>query len=200
MTVFFDPEKHAYSDGDGISYPSVTYILAESGLCDFSFVEEEVRLRAMARGRSVHWMLQCEDQGVLDYRTVPKVLKPYRKQYCEWKKRSGFVPEQIEQPFISIHGFAGTPDRIGAFPSTPLYPRGSRAVVDFKIGGICEWVKYQLVLYAVGTTKHIWQAKMLRRIALSIKPEGTLVKEFPLSTWDGDFATAMQAKKEIQCR
>lgn len=200
MTVHFDPEKHEYTNGDGIRVPSVTWILAQSGVCDFSFVEEEVRLRAMARGKSVHWLLQLEDEGALNYRTVPNDLKPYRKAYVTWKRNSGFLPEQIEVPFISSHGYAGTPDRIGTLPKTPLYPLGSRAVVDFKTGEICEWTKFQLCLYAVGVTRRIWEAKQLRRIGLALRSDGEYrVREFPKETWDYDFATAMKAKREI-CR
>jgi hypothetical protein len=198
--VDFDPIRHEYRDEAGVHKPSVTWILAQSGLCDFSFVEDEVRARAMARGKSVHWMTRLEDEGALNYRAVPKLLRPFRKGWNTWKRDSGFVPEQIEQPFISPLGFAGTPDRVGTFPATEMFPRGSRGVVDLKTGAVCDWTRFQLLLYAVGVTKYIWQAKMLRRIALALRADGThAVREFPLSTWEFDFSVAMEAKRRTAC-
>jgi hypothetical protein len=198
--VNFNPDDHSYSNGAGVKFPSVTWILAQSGLCDFSFVEDEVRARAMARGKSVHWLLQLEDEGSLNYRTVPKSLKPFRMAYLDWKRGSGFTPEQIEVPFISPLGFAGSPDRIGVLPPTTMFPKGSKAVVDFKTGGICDWTRFQLCMYAVGVTKYIWQAKLLRRIALALRADGThQVREFPLSTWEFDFSVAMEAKRRTEC-
>jgi hypothetical protein len=197
--VFFEPETHEYWNAAGIKKPSVTWILGKSGLCDWSFVEDEIRDRAMQRGRNVHWMTRLEDEGALNYRKVPLGLRPFRKAYVTWKQNSGFVPEIIEQPFISPWGFAGTPDRVGLFPPTEMFPRGSRGVVDLKTGSVCEWVKYQTLLYAVGVTEHIWQAKLLRRIAVALKADGRYgVKEFPLSTWDSDFSVAMEAKKRTE--
>jgi hypothetical protein len=199
--VQFDPIRHEYRNAAGVAKPSVTWILAKSGLCDFSFVDDEVRERAMARGRSVHWMTRLEDEEALDYRKVPGRLRPYRKAYNNWKRSSWFVPEIIEQPFISPRGYAGTPDRIGSFPPTDMFPRGSRAVLDLKTGAVYEWTRYQIALYAVGVTKHIWQAKMLRRIALALRADGThQVKEFSLSTWDSDFSIAMEALRRTKCQ
>jgi hypothetical protein len=198
--VNFDAATHSsYTDGSGIARPSVTWILAQSGLCDFSFVEQEVRDRAMQRGKSVHWMTRLEDEHSLNFRTVPKALRPFRKAYRTWKQNSGFVPEIIEEPFISPLGFAGTPDRVGSFPPTTMFPCGSRAVVDLKTGSICDWTRFQLLLYAVGVTEKIWQAKMLRRIAVALKADGRYsVKEFPLVEWDHDLSVAMMAKKRTE--
>jgi hypothetical protein len=198
--INFDPVLHEYRNADGIKKPSVTWILAQSGLCDFSFVEDEIRERAMARGRSVHWMTRLEDEGALDYRRVPHKLRPFRKGYLGWKQASRFVPEIIEEPFISPLGFAGTPDRVGTLPPTAIYPLGSRAVVDLKTGSVYDWTRFQLCLYAVGVTKHIWQAKMLRRIGLALRSDGTYqVREFLLSTWDSDWAVAMEALRRTEC-
>lgn len=197
--ITFLPETHTYRS-NGVQIPSVTWILAESGLCDFSFVDEEVRARAMQRGRNVHWMTRLEDEGCLEYRKVPKKLRPFRTGYLAWKHGSGFVPDQIEQPFISELGFAGTPDRVGKFPATEMFPKGSRGVVDLKTGGVYDWTRYQLLLYALGVTKHIWQAKMLRRIALALRDDGLYqVREFPLSSWNLDFSVAMEAKRRTEC-
>jgi hypothetical protein len=200
MIVNFDPVKHEYRNEAGVHFPSVTWILAQSGICDFSFVEDEIRARALRRGKNVHWMTRVEDEGLLNYRTVPRPLRPYRKGYTTWKRNSGFIPEIIEEPFISPWGFAGTPDRVGKFPVTTRFPGGSRGVVDLKTGTVCEWTKYQLCLYAVGVTKTLWQAKQLRRIAVGLTEDARYaVKEFPLAEWDLDFSVAIEAKRRTEC-
>lgn len=196
--VLFDPEKHEYSNSSGVLFPSVTKIIALDGLCDFSHVDEEVRIRAMDRGTSVHWLARLEDEGALDYRKVPIGLRPYRKGWNDWKKASGFVPELIEYPFISHYGYAGTIDRYGRLPKTLSYPNGSRAVVDLKTGEISEWVRYQLVAYAMRMHPTPAVAMNIRRIAVALRQNGTYsVREFPQNTWAYDWSRFMQAKRRV---
>lgn len=195
--VTFDPVKHQYFDAQGNHKPSVTWILAQSGLCDFSFVEQEIRDRAMARGRSVHWMLQLDDQKACP-NTVARRLRPFRRAYREWKRFSGFVPESIEWAFVSPYGYAGTLDRSGMFPRTVAYPFGSRAVVDFKTGNspVQDWVRYQLVAYAMAMHRNSAVARTYRRIGLALHPDGTYqVKEFYPSSWDTDWAIFIEAMR-----
>ena len=193
MTFEFNPETHEYRE-NGLIVPSVTQIIAGAGLCDFSCVEEEIRIRSMKRGQSVHWLLQLEDEGALNYRTVPKGLKGYRKAYRTWKRQSGFNVLWIERQFVSNFGFAGTLDRAGSFPPTTMYTSGTKAVVDFKTGEIADWVRYQLCAYSLEVDKRPAIARTIRRIALALKPDGTYkIKEFPLCTWDTDLAKFMEA-------
>ena len=199
MTVLFDPAKHEYRNAQGNVVWSVTQILCGAGICDFSFVEEEIRKASMERGTSVHWLLQLEDEGALNYRQVPLRLRPYRKAYQDWKKASGFIPERayIERQFISHYGFAGTMDRYGALPPTTMFPFGSSAVVDFKTGEIPDWVRFQLAAYARTIHANHQMARNIRRIALALRANGTYsVKEFPSQTFDYDWARFMKAKKE----
>jgi hypothetical protein len=199
LTILFDRELHEYRDVQGRIIPSVTQILAYAGICDFSFVEEEIRIASMQRGTSVHWLLQLEDEGALDWRRVPIRLRPYRKAYQDWKKASGFIPDRnyIEKQFISHFGFAGTMDRYGALPPTTLYPFGSSAIVDFKTGEIPDWVRFQLAAYARTIHENHQMARNVRRIALALRSDGTYsVKEFPPQTFDYDWARFMKAKRE----
>jgi hypothetical protein len=196
--ITFDPVKHEYRDAKDCVVPSVTQILARAGVCDFSFVEEESRIRSMQRGTSVHWMLQLQDQGALEYRRVPLRLRPYRKGYLDWRMASGFIPDWIEQPFISHYGYAGTIDRTGSFPITEQYPNGSRAVVDIKTGTVQDWVRFQLVAYAMRMHANPQVARTWRRIALALTSSGTYqVKEFPVSTWDYDWSVFMESKRRV---
>src|ERR1039458_2909802 len=96
----FDSDTHTFTQ-NGVRKPSITQVLAFAGIFDFSFVEEEKRLFAMKRGKSVHWMTQLDDEGALNYRKVPKFLRGYRKAWNTWKERSGFVPIVIEKWLVS---------------------------------------------------------------------------------------------------
>jgi hypothetical protein len=194
----FDAAIHEYRNAQGSIVPSVTQILARAGICDFSFVEEETRIRAMERGTSVHWLARLEDEGLLDYRQVPIGLRPYRKGWNDWKKASGFIPELIEHPFISHYGYAGTIDRYGKLPKTLSYPNGSTAVVDLKTGEIAEWVRFQLVAYAMRMHPTPAVARNIRRIAVALRKNGTYsVREFPQKSWDYDWARFMAAKRRV---
>lgn len=196
--VLFDAAKHEYRNSLGTLVPSVTQILAKDGLCDFSFVEEEIRVRAMERGTSVHWLLQLEDEGALNYRQVPIRLRPYRKAWLDWKRASGFVPELIEHQFISHYGYAGTIDRYGHFPPTATWPNGSKAVIDLKTGEVSDWVRYQLVGYVMRMHPNPVMARRIRRIAVALLANGTYsVREFPQSTWDSDWARFYEAKRRV---
>ena len=131
----FDEASHTFRQHDTF-IPSVTQIIANAGLCDYSFIEEEKRKYYLKRGRSVHWMLQLEDEGSLDYRRVPKALRGYRKAYCVWKTRSGFFPQLIEHKFVSALGFAGIMDRFGTLPMSGMR---THTVLDFKTGEVPDW-------------------------------------------------------------
>jgi len=186
----FDSEKHVFIQ-HGQVVPSVTWVLARAGICDYSFLDEERSQFFKERGKSVHWLLQLEDEGLLDHRKVPKALRPYRKAYKTWKTRSGFVPLLIEHKFVSPFGFSGILDRYGKQPIN--------AVLDFKTGSAAEWVKYQLAAYALAIQPKIALARMIRRIALALLPDGTYkVKEFPMSEFDHDIARFLEALKETQ--
>ncbi len=188
--ILFDREKHEYSDERGV-WPSVTTILADAGIVDFSAVKQEIREKAMKRGSSVHWLLQLHDEGCLNYRKVPKAMRGYRQAWMTWRERSGFVPLLIEQPFISPHGYAGTPDRFGTFPN------GTCAVVDIKsgMGDVADHVRFQLAPYARWYQLDL--NKIPRRIGVQLHHDGTYrVREFPVSTMAYDFARFFGALNE----
>jgi len=198
--VEFDPVAHEYRKG-GVVVPSVTQVIARAGLCDFSFVDEDIRIHSMKRGESVHWMLQLEDEGALNYRTVPKGMRGYRQAYKTWKRQSGFSVLWVERRFISEFGFAGTIDRAGSFPATTMYMTGTSAVLDFKTGDVPDWVRYQLCAYSLAVDPRPAIARTIRRIALSLRPDGTYkVREFPLCTWDTDYSRFMHALEKVKCQ
>src|ERR1035438_9345669 len=190
----FDPERHEFKK-DGARVLSITQVLALAGICDFSCVAEDVRLHAMHRGKSVHWMLQLEDEGGLNYRTVPVALRGYRKAYKTWKVDSGFMPSIIEKWMVSDLGFGGIPDRYGRFRLGSL--RG--AVVELKTGSVAEWTKYQLAAQCVLIEPNISLARTIRRIGLSLRPDGLYsIKEFPMAEFDSDISRFMKALEDAK--
>jgi len=186
MNFSFNREHHEFRI-DGVIKPSITQVLAAAGIVDFSFVAEDVRVHAMKRGKSVHWLLQLEDEGKLNYRQVPRALLGYRRAYKTWKQNSGFIPGLIEQPMASPLGYCGIPDRYGVL-------HFDAAVVEFKTGSIADWTRLQLAAQCVLIQPNIAVARMIRRIGLSLLPNGDYkVKEFPLSSFDRDISIFMDA-------
>jgi hypothetical protein len=195
--VSFDQETHIFRRSDGERVLSVTQILAKAGLCDFSAVPAEFRDRGLKRGTSVHWLTQLEDEGALDYRTVPKSLRPYRKGWNAFKAATGFHPIAIEFKFI-FDDFAGIIDRAGSFPPTSMFSGGTHAILDIKSGAaIPDHTRFQLCAYSVGFMQNIALARFVRRIAVRLTPDGKYsVKEFPLSSFDTDWSTFCRAKEK----
>lgn len=195
MSLSFDRERHLYT-WSGTPVPSVTQILGASGLCDYSFVDEEIRNASMDRGSAVHWMLQLEDQGLLATR-VHDDLKGYRKAWRECKKNLKPRILRIEEGFCSTLKFCGTPDRVvemGTF----------YGVLDFKTGPILDWVGVQLAAYAVGSwTSTSGRIPMIpeltRRIAVQLCPDGRYkIKEFPMQEFARDWARFLKAKEDTR--
>ena len=189
----FTPETHTFMTRDGPRL-SVTQILAKNGICDFSFVDQETRLYSMDRGSKVHWLTELEDGGGLNYRTVPKWLRGFRKGWNTWKRRSSFQINSIEERFVSRFGFGGIIDRTGMFPPSVFMGWGMSAVVDIKTGAIADWVAYQLAPYAVWAAgDNPKRAEYIRRIALRLKADGSYtVREFPCCSFRMDWAQFMQ--------
>ena len=191
--ICFNEENHLYSR-NGVIYRSVTQVIADAGWCDFSFVEEDLIIHSMKRGKSVHWLLELEDRGALNYRTVPAALRGYRRAWLAWKRASGFVPELIEWRFISEFGYAGTIDRFGTLPPTEIYRTPTKAIVDIKTGPVAAWVALQLAPYALGVMRKLALARRIRRIGVELRKNGTYsTKEFPLASFDSDIAKFMGA-------
>lgn len=173
QSIAFDPEKHEYRNSAGVIVPSVTQIIKRAGLMFHSGDDAPMRC-----GASVHWVTQLDDQGLLKHRRVPTKLRGYREAWRAWKSASGFMVRDIEMPFISRFGYAGTLDRAGTLSFQDC-------VVDLKSGtAIPEWAKYQLVAYGMYRF-----GKPCRRVAVRLCEDGKYrAKEFPLETFASDWA------------
>jgi hypothetical protein len=189
----FNRDRHEFRV-NGVVKPSITQVLAAAGIVDFSFVEEDVRVHAMNRGKSVHWMLQLEDEGALNWRYVPLALRPYRKAYLTWKKNSGFIPSLIEKPLASALGFCGIPDRWGRFRNGSM----CGAVIELKTGAVADWSRYQMAAQCVLIQPNLALARTIRRVGLSLLATGEYkVREFPMAEFDADIARFMEALRRM---
>lgn len=108
--LVFDEATHTYTLGDRV-LPSVTSILADAGLCDFSapWFTDAVKLR----GQLVHETLAIFDEGDLDEDTLDPTLEPYLAGYRRFLDDTNAVVEHSERRLCHPElGFAGTLDKI----------------------------------------------------------------------------------------
>ncbi|HOD97842.1 MAG TPA: hypothetical protein PLT63_03610 [Syntrophales bacterium] len=137
--VEFESDGHRYGNG----LESVTQILKAEQLIDTRFYDDWSR----DRGSMIHLATHYDDMGELDEETLDPVIRPYLEAWRKFRKESGFVPEVIEVPMMSInYRYAGTPDRIGQLPG-----KIKRAAVELHDDG-----GYRLIPYTDRQDVHIW--------------------------------------------
>jgi len=198
----FDPDRHLFTMKDEV-IPSVTQVLARVGVCDFSYVDEETREMSMKRGQNIHWMLELEDEGALNYRTVPKKFRGYRKAWQAFKRATNCYILETEWKFVvPAYKYAGIIDRVVTFPSPSLRAHQSGAVLDIKTGEVCDWTKYQLVGYAVARAMAAGmspaQAQFMQRFAVRLRSDGTYkVREFPRKEFLSDWAVFVEFLERV---
>lgn len=189
----FDPGPHVYR-WDGRVVPSVTEILEEAGVIDYSFIPRDTREMALERGRLVHLATHYDDEGTLDESTIDPILMPYVEAWRTFRRETGFTPFEIEKRgYNDKQRFAGTIDRIGTFPMRP-----GRYVVDIKCGDYPAWVRWQLAAYASFDEN----PRSLIRLCVGLKPTGQYDArhEFPASEWWGDYQDFLAIKRVAEIR
>ena len=145
--VEFQDEGHIYTC-NGQRLRSTTEILKAKGFIDTTWYDE----RSRDKGRYVHLACHLDDIDDLDEDTVGEVERPYLESYRKFKRESGFMVEQSEVPMMSrAYQFAGTPDKIGHFPTGNL----KRAAIALRPDGT-----YKLHPYEDKTDINIWIAEL----------------------------------------
>jgi hypothetical protein len=140
--LLFDAEKHEYSL-NGVIVPSVTQILEDAGVIDYSFISHATREMALHRGSMVHLACQLYDERDLVESSVDPAIVPYLNAWKRFLSETGFILEtdQIEKRFYNERwAYAGTRDRRGKL-------RGMPTVADIKTNDAPEWVRMQLAAY-----------------------------------------------------
>lgn len=124
----FDAEAHVYAIGDR-RLPSVTQVLADVGVADFSdpHFSDDVK----ARGRRIHHAIALDVEEALDDDTVTAELQPYIEGWRRFVAESSVEIEFWERPVCDpALGYAGTLDGIVILPQGRGPTR--RTVLDVK--------------------------------------------------------------------
>jgi hypothetical protein len=109
----FSANTHTYVM-NGEPVPSVTQILATTGLVDFSRIAPDVLERKRQIGIAVHGAAELHDLGMLDEASISNAVRPYLDAWIAWKAMTGFEPLLSEYPVYSErYRYAGTFDRLG---------------------------------------------------------------------------------------
>lgn len=107
----FDEVNHIYRY-EGNIVPSVTQILRQAGLIDFSKVNPAVLEASMKFGTAVHLACEYHDKGILDENKLDVNLKPYLYAWMKFKKDFNIKIEAAEEFVYSPkYEYAGKLDR-----------------------------------------------------------------------------------------
>lgn len=131
----FDQETHIYKWNEEI-VPSVTQLLNEFKLIDFSGVPQDRLEYKRSLGVAVHYAIQLLEEDNLDEASLNPAIKPYLDAYKTFREVTGFEPLHMETRLYSKKWrFAGTLDQLGT-ELTNI--KGDIWLIDYK----CTWKLY----------------------------------------------------------
>jgi hypothetical protein len=186
QVLHFDRDEHRYwLEPSGEPLPSVTQVLKESGLIDYSMIPQDVLNHAARRGTAVHRTLELLDVEMLERSHVDPEIEPYVAAYEAFVRDTGFTPARIEcRMWHPVYRYAGTFDRDGVFGD------GSLTILDFKSGLVMEAHALQLAAYAA----FLPEPRKYRRIALGLGADGKYrVHEYPAKEFQSDLGVFLAA-------
>lgn len=157
----FEPDSHTYYF-DGRRVPSVTQVLAEAGLVDWTYCSEWAR----ERGSLVHKAIALELAGGLDWSSVDETFHPYISAELQAIADLGAEVVASEMRLYSpTYGSAGTLDRV-------LMVNGERWLWDTKTGPLVPAYALQTAAYAA-MYEEMTGERIKRRYALRVNADGT---------------------------
>lgn len=165
----FDQENHAYK-WHGEPVPSVTQLLKEFGLIDFSHVPKDRLEFKRSLGSAVHYAIDLMEQDDLDEESLNEEIRPYVEAYKHFREITGFEPRQTENRLYSKKWrFAGTLDQQGIHFSNI---GDEESIIDYK----CTWKLHascgpQLQAYKMLYEEN-YKVKIKRLFGLQLKPTG----------------------------
>jgi hypothetical protein len=154
----YDDKSHTYTM-DGKRLISMTTLLKEFGLVDYSMINRDVLAAAATFGKVVHETCALYDMGELE--SCDPQIEPYLDG---WKK---FISElkpkflAVEMPMASrTWGFAGTPDRV--------YKVSRPGILDIKTGAPIPATDLQTAGYQILAEENLG-VKIGERITIKLE-------------------------------
>lgn len=185
-TLQFDPVPHRYwLEPSGVELPSVTTVLKETRMIDYSMIPQEVLLAASKRGTVVHQAVALALWDDLDQSSVDERIAGYLAAAMRFIEESQIQVLQVEtRVWSATYRYAGTFDLKGVFPD------GTQAVVDWKTGLVMPGHRLQVAGYT-GTQP---EPRRLRRMAVKLFADGKYrIDEFPQKDFRRDFEMFLAA-------
>lgn len=164
-TFQFDAVAHEYSEG-GVVIPSVTQILADVGIVDYSMVPRAILEHKGRIGTEVHIACQFLDEDALDWDSVDPEVLNYVLAYESFKRKTGFAPRLNEfRTVATVNGmkYGMTLDREGDIDGRPYVVELKATAQIHKSWGI------QLAAYDLGLPQDVVRS----RAALHLRNDGT---------------------------
>ncbi len=186
----FDAAAHRYSL-DGKVLPSVTQVLEDVGIIDYSGIPWDTRQMALTRGSNVHLATQLDDEGDLDEESAGDLMGYVQA----WRAARAHLKldrfDHIERRMAHTQFlFAGTTDR-----------EVGNVIVDLKTNEAPWWVRIQLAAYQC-LAEHNGAESVTRRIAVELHPDCTFkIFEFGAREYRDDlqtFLAALRVRNEKQ--
>jgi len=165
--LIFDEETHLYTLS-GERLPSVTQVLEELKLSDFSSVSDTRMEAALDFGKAVHLATQYDDKKTLDENTLDEKIRPYINAWRSFKKDYRVRIKKIEQRVMSKkYRYAGTFDRVAIVMDY-------LSVVEIKTSVVIpKSACLQLVAYKDAYNSENPGRTLSRRYAVLLKDDGT---------------------------
>jgi hypothetical protein len=168
-TFSYEDDTHTYRNQQGTIRPSVTQILRDAGVFDYSHIDPEILKRKRRIGSNIHrWTVEYDKNGSVDEKSLAEEELGYFEGWLRFRREWTMVLEAIAQPILkSIMGveLGGRPDRTG-------YIGEARYVVDIKTCTARHpgWA-LQLALYEMLLTG-IPRCGRLGRMVVQLFPDG----------------------------
>jgi hypothetical protein len=167
-TATFTADNHRYAV-DGVAVPSVTQVLAISGLDDTTGIPLHYLERAAGIGSAVHKACHFLDEEDLELESLDPLIQGYVLAYQRFRAENNFEIELIEHRTIAnVDGLAYgmCVDRLGKLD-------GRTTVLELKTASKAQkWWGVQTAAYAVGLSDR-YDFPGLERVALHLAKDGT---------------------------
>ena len=183
----FDPVTHTYTLR-GRRLESVTQVLEDVGIVDFSSIPPSTRNEALSRGSIVHEAIAIDLENDLDDASVPAQYMGYVEAARRFRADKQFEVELHE--YRSYHPqflYSGTLDAKGY---ANIGNGRRRYLLDWKSGVASAWVRYQLAAYAAFFPSPAAEL----RLCVELHADGSYrFFEFPAAEFRADFDVFLSA-------